>query len=54
MSPYIDVLLLFFTFSGPLGLQDSTTLFGSCVALNPCQGGVGDVVSAIFSHEKTQ
>ena len=48
-----------FTFSGPLGLLDSTLLFGSrvafnkglSVALNPGLGGVRDVAPAIISHE---
>ena len=51
-----------FTFSGPLGLLDSTLLFGSRVefnpglraALNPGLGGVRDVAPAIISHEQTQ
>ena len=51
-----------FSFSGPLGLLDSTLLFGSRVAfnkglrvaLNPGLGGVRDVAPAIFSHEQTQ
>ena len=46
-----------FTFSGPLGLLDSTFLFGSrvafnkglIVALNPGLGGVRDVAPAIIS-----
>ena len=32
-----------FTFSGPLGLKDSTLLFGNRVALKPGLGGVRDV-----------
>ena len=51
-----------FTFSCPLGLLDSTLLFGSRVAfnpglraaLNPGLGGVRDVAPAIISHEQTQ
>ena len=39
------------TFSGPLGIQGSTLLFGSRVAL---LGGVTDVASVIISHEQTQ
>ena len=43
-----------FTFSGPLGLWDSTVLFGNRVALNPGLGSVMDAASAIISHEHTQ
>ena len=44
--------VVIFTFSGPLGLQNSTLLFGNRVALNPGLGGVRDVASAIISHEQ--
>ena len=51
--------VVYFTFSGPLGLLDSTLLFGSRVAfnpglraaLNPGLGGVRDVAPAIISQE---
>ena len=51
-----------FTFSGPLGLLDSTLLFGSRVAFNPGLraalnsglGGVRDVAPAIIFQEQTQ
>ena len=47
-------MLLFFTFSGVLGLLGSTRLFESRVALNLRLGGVRDVAPAIISHEQTQ
>ena len=46
--------IFIFTFSGLLGLQYSTLLFESRVALNPELGDVRDVASAITSHEQTQ
>ena len=42
--------VIIFTFSGPLGLYDSTILFQNRVALNPALGGLRDVASAIISH----
>ena len=51
--PYIDIVLLCLHF---LVLWDCRIqlLFGNRVARNPGLGGVGDVASAIISHEKTQ
>ena len=48
------MVLLFFIFSGLLGLYGSTLLFGSRDALNPGLGGVRDVASALTSHKQTQ
>ena len=42
--------VVIFTFSGRLGLL----YIESKVALNPGLGGVGDVASAIISHEQIQ
>ena len=46
--PYIDIVLLFFIFSGPLVLKGSTILFAKRAALNPGLGDVRDVASAII------
>ena len=55
----IKHIMLFFTFSGPLGsgvlgLKGSTILFETRVAINPVLGDVRDVASGIISHEQTQ
>ena len=53
-SPYIDIVLLRLHFLVLWAYRGSALLFESRVALNTGLGGVGDVASAIISHEQTQ